>query len=116
MISTTLQSYLHHFIYPVLEIARASELHPPRVLVLLVLVLLVLVLLDRKAPIAIQSTKFITSFYYIYTKMDNKTKETNHVDKYRSKYKRKRRRFHGYKPEKVTTTTPSESMHLQDGE
>ena len=28
-----------------------------------------------------------------------------------------RRRFHGYKPEEVTTTiTQSESMHMQDGE
>ena len=33
-----------------------------------------------------------------------------------SKYKKKRRGFHGYKPEKVTTTTQSESMHMQDGE
>ena len=39
------------------------------------------------------------------------------MDKYRSKYKKKRRGFHGYKPEKVTTTTTqSESMHMQDGE
>ena len=39
------------------------------------------------------------------------------MDKYRSKYKEKRRGFHGYKPEKVTTTTTqSESMHMQDGE
>ena len=30
--------------------------------------------------------------------MDNKKKEKNRVDKYRSKYK-KRRGFHGYKPE-----------------
>ena len=30
---------------------------------------------------------------------------------------KKRRGFHGYKPEKVTTTTTqSESMHMQDGE
>ena len=55
--------------------------------------------------IAIQSAKFITSFYYIYTKMDNKKKERNRVDKYGSKYKKKKRGFHGYKPEKVTTTT-----------
>ena len=49
--------------------------------------------------------------------MDNKKKERNRVDKYRSIYKKKRRRFHGYKPEKVTTTTThSESMHMQDGE
>ena len=67
-------------------------------------------------PIAIQSAKFITSFYYIYTKMDNKKKERNRLDKYRSKYKKKRRGFHGYKPEKVTTTSQSESMHMQDGE
>ena len=47
----------------------------------------------------------MTSFYYIYTKMDNKKKERNRVDKYRSK------------AEKVaTTTTQSESMHMQDGE
>ena len=39
------------------------------------------------------------------------------MDKYRSKCKTTRRRFHGYKPEKVTTTTTrSESMHMQDGE
>ena len=38
------------------------------------------------------------------------------MDKYRSKYKKKRRGFHGYKPEKVTTTTQCESMHMQDGE
>ena len=41
--------------------------------------------------------------------MDNKKKYRNRVDKYRSKYKKKRRGFHGYKPEKVTTTTQSES-------
>ena len=70
-------------------------------------------------PIAIllQSTKFITSFDYIYTKMDNKKKKRNRVDKYRSKYKKMRRRFHAYKPEEVTTTiTQSESMRMQDGE
>ena len=39
------------------------------------------------------------------------------MDKYRSKCKTTRRRFHGYKAEKVTTTTTqSESMHMQDGE
>ena len=71
----------------------------------------------KALPIAIQSTKFITSFYYIYTKMDNKMKERNCVDKYRSKCKTTRRRFHGYKAEKVTTTTTqSEWMHMQDGE
>ena len=44
-------------------------------------------------------------------------KERNCVDKYRSKYKKKRRGFHGYKAENVTTTTTqSESMHMQDGE
>ena len=43
-------------------------------------------------------------------------KERNCVDKYRSKCKTTRR-FHGYKAEKVTTTTTrSESMHMQDGE
>ena len=48
--------------------------------------------------------------------MDNKKKERNRVDKYRNKYKKKRKGFHGYKPEKVTTTTTqSESMHVQDG-
>ena len=56
-------------------------------------------------------------FYYIYTKIDNKQKERNRVDKYRSKYKKKGRGFHGYKSEKVATTpTQSESMHMQDGE
>ena len=46
--------------------------------------------------------------------MDNKKKERNRVDKYRSKYRTKRRGFHGYKSEKVTTTTTqSESMHMQ---
>ena len=48
--------------------------------------------------------------------MDNKKKERNRVDKYRNKYKKKRRRFHGYKAEKVTITAQSESMHMQDGE
>ena len=49
--------------------------------------------------------------------MDNKKKEKNRVDNYRSKYKKKRRGFHGYKPDKVTTTTTqSESMHMQDRE
>ena len=49
--------------------------------------------------------------------MDNKMKERNCVDKYMSKCKKKRRGFHGYKAEKVTTTTnQSESMHMQDGE
>ena len=49
--------------------------------------------------------------------MDNKTKERNCVDKYRSKCKKKRRGFHGYKAENVTTTTTqSESMYMQDGE
>ena len=49
--------------------------------------------------------------------MDNKKKERNRVDKYRSKCKKKRRGFHGYKPEEVTTTTTqSESRHRQDGE
>ena len=44
-------------------------------------------------------------------------KERNCVDKYRSKCKTTRRRFHGYKAETVTTTiTQSESMHMQDGE
>ena len=44
-------------------------------------------------------------------------KERNCVDKYRSKCKKKRRDFHGYKAENVTTTTTqSESMHMQDGE
>ena len=43
--------------------------------------------------------------------MDNKKKERNRVDKYRAKHKKKRRGFHGYKPEKVTTTTTqAESM------
>ena len=65
----------------------------------------------------LQSTKFITSFYYIYTKMVNKMKERNCVDKCRSKCKKKRRGFHGYKVENVTTTTTqSESIHMQDGE
>ena len=42
-------------------------------------------------------------------------KERNCVDKYRSKTTRGR--FHGYKAEKVTTTTTqSESMHMRDGE
>ena len=58
--------------------------------------------------------KFITIIYYIYTKMDNKMKERNCVDKYRSKCK-KRWDFHGYKTENVTTTQ-SESMHMQNGE
>ena len=41
-------------------------------------------------------------------------KERNCVDKYRSKCKTTRR-FHGYRAEKVTTTTTqSESMHMQD--
>ena len=49
--------------------------------------------------------------------MDNKKKERNRVDKYRSKCKKKRRGFHGYKSEKVTTTTSqSELMHMQEGE
>ena len=49
--------------------------------------------------------------------MDNKMKERNRVDKYRSKCKKKRRDFHGYKAENVTTTnTQSESMYMQDGE
>ena len=49
--------------------------------------------------------------------MDNKKKERNCVDKYRSKYKKKRMGSCGYKAEKVTTTsTQSESMHTQDGE
>ena len=44
-------------------------------------------------------------------------KDRNCVDKYRSKCKTTRRRFHGYKAEKVTTTTTqSKSMHMQDGE
>ena len=39
------------------------------------------------------------------------------MDKYRCKCKKKRRGFHGYKAEKVTTTTTqSESMHKLDGE
>ena len=48
--------------------------------------------------------------------MDNKKKERNRVDKYWSKYKKKSRGFRRYKPEKVTTTTQSESMHMQDSE
>ena len=49
--------------------------------------------------------------------MDNKMKERNYVDKYRSKCKKKSRGFHGYKAENVTTiTTLSESMYMQDGE
>ena len=49
--------------------------------------------------------------------MDNKKKERNCVDKYRNKYKKKRRGFHGYKPEKITiTTTQFELVHMQDGE
>ena len=49
--------------------------------------------------------------------MDNKKKERNRVNKYRSKYKKKRRGFHGYKPEEVTTTTTkSESRHVQGGD
>ena len=49
--------------------------------------------------------------------MDNKLKERNCVDKYRSKCKKKRRGFHGNKAENVTTTTTQfESMHMQDGE
>ena len=54
--------------------------------------------------------KVITIFYYIYTKMDSKMKERNCVDKYRSKCKKKRWGFHGYKADQ------SESMHVQDGE
>ena len=61
--------------------------------------------------------KVNNKFYYIYTKIHNKKKERNRVDKYRSKYKKKRRGLHGYKSEKVTTTTTqSESMLMQDGE
>ena len=37
--------------------------------------------------------------------MDNKMKERNCVDKYWSKCKKKRRGFHGYKAENVTTNT-----------
>ena len=49
--------------------------------------------------------------------MDSKMKERICVDKYRSKCKKKRWDFHGYKAENVTTTTTqSESMHMQDGE
>ena len=49
--------------------------------------------------------------------MDSKMKERNYVDKYRSKCKKKRWSFHGYKAENVTTTTAqSESMHMQGGE
>ena len=49
--------------------------------------------------------------------MDNKMIERNCVDKYRSKCKKKRRGFHGYKAEKViTNTSQSESIHMQDGE
>ena len=48
--------------------------------------------------------------------MDNKIKERNCMDKYRSKCKKKRWGFHGYKAENVTTTTQSESMYMQDGE
>ena len=59
----------------------------------------------------------MTSFYYIYTKMNNKMEKRNCVDKYRSKCKKQRRGFHGYKAENVTTTTTlSESMYMQDGE
>ena len=36
--------------------------------------------------------------------MDNKMKERNCVDKYRSKCKKKRSGFHGYKAEDATTT------------
>ena len=36
--------------------------------------------------------------------MDNKMKERNYVDKYRSKCKKKRRSFHGYKAENITTS------------
>ena len=44
-------------------------------------------------------------------------KERHCVDKYRSKCKKKRRGFHGYKAENVTTITAlSESMYMQDGE
>ena len=44
-------------------------------------------------------------------------KVRNCVDKYRSKCKKKRKGFHGYKAENVTTTTTqSESMQMQDGE
>ena len=42
--------------------------------------------------------------------MDNKMKERNFVDKYRSKCKTTRRRFHGYKAEKVRTTTSEEPI------
>ena len=53
----------------------------------------------------------------MYTKMDSRMKERNCVDKYRSKCKKKRSGFYGYKAENVTTTeTQSESMHMQDGE
>ena len=49
--------------------------------------------------------------------MNNKMKERNCVDKYKSKRKTTRKRLHGYKAEKVTTTTTqSESMHMKDGE
>ena len=49
--------------------------------------------------------------------MDNKMKKRNYVVKYKSKCKTTRRRFHGYKTEKITTTTTqSESMHMQDSE
>ena len=47
--------------------------------------------------------------------MENKKKERNRVDKNRSKYKKKRKGFHGYKPENVTTTTTQIDAH-QDGE
>ena len=44
-------------------------------------------------------------------------KERNRVDKNRSKCKKKRKGSHGYKAGEVTTTTTqSQSMHMQDGE
>ena len=70
-----------------------------------------------------QRTTYCHTEYKVYNKFllylfqdgqkDTKRKERNRVDK----YKKKRRGFHGYNPEKViTTTTQSESMHVQHGE
>ena len=48
--------------------------------------------------------------------MDNKMKERNCVDKYRSKCKKKRRGFLDIKQRMLQLLPLSESMYMQDGE
>ena len=66
--------------------------------------------------ILLQSTKFITSFYYIYTKMDNEKKGEIVWINTGVNTRRREGGFMDINQRKLQLLPPSISMHIQDGE